>query len=378
MENIAIIGNCFGDEGKGRIVQMFAPQYKYIVRTGGSSNCGHTLYYNGIKAVRHLVPSADFRIKEQFAFLGSGMVINPDELLLEVKETESMFPGAAKRIIVDPDAFAILPEYLEEDKQNVKDFGSTGKGVSVAYRERIYRKGTKLRDLLKDNHQFLVALKEMGVQFKYNLEMYDEFSKAPILFEGAQSVLLDPSFGTYPFVTSGECTPAGIFNAGFSYAMPKTVYGILKAYSTRVGAGPFPTELSGQEAHELREMGKEYGATTGRPRRVGWLDLPALKYAIVRAGITNLVITKLDILNGMKEIPYCDQYIRDGKAITPVSGDDFFNITPSLKKCKGWDHALLSSCTGVHNFVNIIEEFTGTPVSYISAGVNETDIMKWE
>lgn len=198
------------------------------------------------------------------------MVINPSELLKEVQDSEVLFPGSAKKVIVDPDAFVITKEHLEEDKANVKAFGSTGKGVSVAYRDKVYRKGTKIRDLLKDNNEDLLELIKLGVQFKYNLEMYDEFSKAPILFEGAQAALLDINVGTYPYVTSGDCTPAGIFSSGFAYAMPKKVIGITKAYSTRVGEGPFPTEIFGSDAEHLRTLGNEYRCDNRKTKK-SWL-----------------------------------------------------------------------------------------------------------
>lgn len=367
-KNIAIIGGFCGDEAKSRAVHWLAKDYKYIVRFSGSSNAGHTLYHNGIKIVRHLLPSADFSINN-YAVLGSGMVINPEELLQEVKDSELMFPGCAKRVIVDPDAFVITKQHLEEDKINVIKYGSTGKGVSVAYRDKIYRCGTKIQDLIKDNNIIIESLKKMGVQFKYNLEMYDEFSKAPIIFEGAQAVLLDINFGTYPNVTSGECTPAGIYNSGFSYAMPSKVYGIAKAYATRVGNGPFPTEMEGAEAVSLREAGKEYGATTGRPRRVGWLDLPALKYAIRKSGITNLIITKLDVLDGFDKIKLATAYEKE-----PVCGEDFYNANPSYVEFDGWTDSKDNKQTDA--FIKYIENYTERPVTYLSCGVSEEDIIQ--
>lgn len=367
-QNAAVIGSFFGDEAKARVVHWLAKDYKYIVRFSGSSNAGHTLYHQGQKIVRHLLPSADFSLKDQYAVLASGMVINPTELLKEVQETEEMFPGAASRIIVDPDAFVITPNFLEEDKANVKAFGSTGKGVSVAYREKIYRKGTKLRDVMATDES-LLKLQALGVQFKYNLEMYEEFKKSPIMFEGAQAVLLDINFGTYPFVTSGECTPSGIFNSGFSYAMPGKVYGIAKAYSTRVGDGPFPTELFGEEAENLRKLGNEYGATTGRPRRVGWLDLPALEYAILKSGINQLVITKLDVLNGMDTIKLCIKYNKP-----PHSAADFFTAKPEYIELPGWKNAK-EDTKQVNEFLHLIEKAVMVPVKYISCGTSEADIL---
>lgn len=368
-KNVAVIGGFLGDEAKARITHWMAKNYKYIIRFGGSSNAGHTIYHQGKKIVRHLLPSADFSVNN-FAFLASGMVINPDELLKEVQETENMFPGAGSRIIVDPDAFLITSEHLEEDKANVIKFGSTGKGVSVAYRDKIYRKGYKIRDLLKDKNEIIVELQKLGVQFKYNLELYEDFRRAPLLFEGAQSVLLDLNFGTYPYVTSGECTPGGIFNSGFSYAMPAKVYGIVKAYATRVGEGPFPTEIFGKEAENLRHDGNEWGATTGRPRRVGWLDLPALDYACKRAGINSLIVTKFDVLNQKDSVKVCASYQK-----VPVSAADFFDATPHYVNVPGWVSAKYSP-SELNPFISLVEEFTHCPVEYISYGTGDTDISK--
>lgn len=366
MTNAAVIGSFFGDEAKARIVHWLAPKYKYIIRFSGSSNAGHTIYKNGKKIVRHLLPSADFTVNN-YAVLASGMVINTKELLKEVQDTENMFPGSSKRIIVDPDAFVITDKHLLEDKENVIKFGSTGKGVSVAYREKIYRHGTKIQDILETD-QNLIELKNMGVQFKYNLEMFDEFSSNQLLFEGAQAALLDINFGTYPYVTSGECTPGGIFNSGFSYAMPEKIYGIAKAYATRVGEGPFPTEIKGSEADFLREKGAEYGATTGRPRRVGWLDLPALNFAIKKCGITDLVITKMDVLDNFDSIKIATSYENN-----LVCGKDFFNAKPQYQKLSGWKNSKNKNET--REFLDTINSGTKTKISYLSCGVNDEDII---
>lgn len=367
IENAAVIGSSWGDEGKAKIINYLAKDYKYICRFAGSSNAGHTLYFNGKKVVRHLLPSADFTLN-QHAFLASGMVINPDELLKEVEESEELFPGCSSKIIVDPDAFVITKEHLEEDKQNVKDFGSTGKGVSVAYRDKIYRKGKKIKDLLENNPS-LLQLKRMGIKFKYNLELYEEFKNNPILFEGAQAILLDLNAGTYPYVTSGECTPAGIFNSGFSYAMPTKIYGITKAYVTRVGHGPFPTKMHGEEAEKLRKEGVEFGATTNRPRDVGWLDLPALKYACIKGGINSLVLTKADILNSYKTIKVATSYKK------PIfSGADFFDAEPIYEEISGWEDA--KQVNKIKHFIDLIENYTGIKVEYLSTGPNTEDIIK--
>lgn len=366
MKNIAVIGAFFGDEGKARIVNYLAKDYKYVVRFGGGSNAGHTLYQNNAKIVRHVLPSADFTLN-QFAVLASGMVINPQELLKEVEESEKIFSKCASKIIVDPDAFVVTAEHLEEDKQNIKNFGSTGKGISVAYRDKIYRKGTKIKDILNSDES-LLKLKKMGVQFKYNLELFNEFKNNPIIFEGAQAVMLDINSGTYPFVTSGDCGLGGIFNSGFSYAMPSKVYGVVKAYSTRVGEGPFPTEIIGDEAEKIRSIGGEYGSTTGRARRIGWLDLPALKYACVKGGLTDLILTKVDVLNSFDRIKICSSYNKE-----VFSGSDFFDATPVYSEIIGWGNA--KQVKNIEHFLNIIEMHSGCKVKYVSNGVNPEDML---
>ena len=370
----AIIGNFFGDEAKARFVHFFAKDYKYIVRFSGSSNAGHTIYDNGKKIVRHLIPCADFSQKHNHAFLASNMVINPEELLKEVLETEEMFPGSAKRIIVDPDVFLITQSHLEEDKQNVIKFGSTGKGVGVAYRDKIYRHGTKLTSLLNDNNEIINKLKSLGVQFKYAMELSAEFESSSILFEGAQSVLLDINHGTYPYVTSGECAIGGICNAGFASYLPTKIYGVMKAYSTRVGSGPFPTEIHGEEAEVLRKLGKEYGATTGRPRRVGWLDLPSLRYVINKGNITDLLISKFDVLNGYNKIKVCTSY-KDIDNV--VSADQLFKAVPEYTILDGWDDIKSNPLEKSFEFIKLVSEFTKTKVSHISMGTSEEDLFKF-
>lgn len=287
----------------------------------------------------------------------------------EVLKTEAQFPGAAKRIIVDPDCFVISKTHLEEDKQNMKTIGSTGKGVSPAYRDKIDRKGTRLSVLLKDNNETIIALKNFGVQFKHTLELYNELSKSSIIFEGAQSMLLDINHGTYPFVTSGDCSIASILNSGFAFAMPAKIYGVTKCYSTRVGEGPFPTELHDNEAEELRTLGKEFGATTGRPRRVGWLDIPALNYACRKGGITDLIMTKFDILDGRPNVPVCVSY---GKPV--YSGSDFFDTKPEYILINGWRNA--KETNQLDQFINTIELYLDRKIAYVSCGTSSEDMMR--
>ena len=368
MDNIAILGGFFGDEAKGSFTHMLSSKYDWVIRTSGGDNCGHTIYRDGKKYVHHLVPCLNLNGNAK-GFLGSGMVINPKSLLEEITYLQKDFENFPSRIYVDPDAFVVLDKHIEEDKQKNKHIGSTNKGISPAYTDKVSRKGLKIIDLLNSKDESLMKLKDMGVHFKYSMELMDEFKNSSLLFEGAQSILLDPNFGTYPFVTSGDCALNGVYSSGFASVMPKKVYGVVKCYSTRVGNGPFPTEIFGDEADLLRERGGEYGATTGRPRRVGWLDLPALKYAATKGGLTDLIITKLDILSGMDTIPIASEY-----DFTPVSGSSFFNATPTYTRVRGWKDP--KDMSQISDFVRYISEYVGLPVSYISCGTSESDIIK--
>lgn len=367
-KNIAILGSQHGDCGKAKIAHTFAPDFDYIIRFAGSSNAGHTLYHNGIKIVRHLIPSADFSSNNK-AFLGAGMVINLEELLNEVQDTEKMFPGSASKIIVDPDAFVIFPHHVKEDMEKNKHIGSTNKGVSPCYRDKINRCGTKISKLINDNADIILAIKKLGVQFKHSMELRSEFEKSKLLFEGSQSILLDLSFGSYPYITSGECGLGGIYNAGFASFMPSKVCGIMKAYNTKVGEGCFPTEIFGEEADKLVKLGQEFGSTTGRKRRIGWGDLPALKYSIIKGGINSLIITKLDILNGYDKVPVCIKYDK-----VPICGDDFFTAKPHYINVKGWKDCRDFNQT--KEFIHTIADYTGIKIEYISIGINKEDIIK--
>lgn len=368
--NIAILGNQLGDEAKARCAHYFSPNYDYICRYSGSSNAGHTIYHDGRKIIRHLLPSADFSKQRNKAFLGSGMVINLESLLKEVQETEVLFHGAAKRIIVDPDAFVVFEKHIEEDKEKNGHIGSTNKGVTPAYKDKIGRVGIKIRNLLKDNSNITTALQKFGVQFKHVLELKEQMEKSNILFEGSQSILLDLNFGNYPFVTSGDCGLGGIYNAGFAFAPPTKIYGIFKPYVTKSGGGigKFITEFSEEEAVSIRERGNEIGATTSRPRRIGALDLPALKYSIIKGGITHLIMTKLDIFNGYEKIKVCYDY-----ASSVFSGNDFENVTPYYVDLPGWQNS--KDVKQILPFLNHVENYTNTKIEWVSTGVNNDDMM---
>jgi adenylosuccinate synthase len=368
-KNIAVLGGSFGDEGKGRIVHYLSTNYDWICKYNGGANAGHTIYTNSKKYVHHLVPSIDLQNSKAKGFLGSGMVIDLDALYDELSALEKDFPGVSNRIYIDPDAFVVIQDYKDIDKAQNGHIGTTNRGIGPAYAAKVSRNGIKVRNYLDDRSGITSKLKDMGVQFAYALSMKEELLSSQILFEASQGVMLDINHGTYPYVSSSDCTASGIYSSGFGFAAPSTVYGVLKGgYATKVGNGPFPTELDGKFADELRERGKEYGAVTKRPRRIGWLDLPALNYAIEKGGITNLIITKLDILNGMKKIPICHKYDKQ-----PMSGHDFFSAKPEYIEVNGWEDPKDPNQT--KEFINLVQDSTKTKVSMLSCGIEKSDII---
>ena len=370
MSNIAVLGSLWGDEGKGHITHYLSTKYSWVVRFNGGANAGHTIYRDGKKFVHNLLPSVDFRNPNIKAFLGAGMVIDPEQLLKEVLEAEKEYPGVASRIYVDPDAFVVLPEHKEIDKKTNAHIGSTHRGIGPAYLDKIGRRGIRIQDYLKGKNMHgslhVDSLFHIGVNFKHSMELEQEFGTSDILFEGAQGVLLDINHGIYPYVSCSDCTVGGIQASGFNVPIEK-VYGVAKAYTTKVGEGPFPTELHGKEADDLRARGGEYGATTGRPRRVGWLDLPALRYACKKGGITNLIVTKFDILAGMEQVPVCVKYEK-----TPVCSQDFFDAKPIFKNVEGWNEC--EDIPQLTPMLSTIEDGSGVEVTYISCGTDSKDI----
>jgi adenylosuccinate synthase len=367
-KNVGVIGAQLGDEAKGSITHALSSDFDWVCRFNGGNNCGATVYHKGTKIVHHLIPAIDFAHSKARAFLASGMVIDLDALLHEISTLKNDFPDVGSKITVDPDAFLVLAKHKEEDAAKNKSIGTTGRGIGPAYTDKVSRRGIRVRDYINDNSLIIDALKKYGVSFKTVLEMRHEFSNSRLLFEGAQGVLLDINHGTYPFVSCSDTTVSGIFSSGFSFAMPKTVYGVAKAYMTRVGEGPFPTEITGINAAELRALGKEYGATTGRARRIGWLDLPALKYAVDVSGITDLIITKMDVLNSYKNVPVCNRY-----ANAPMSGADFSKAVCNMIDIKGWEDA--RKFDQIKEFIETIEYHTATKVAFISCGIKKTDIL---
>jgi adenylosuccinate synthase len=371
MSNIAILGAAFGDEGKGHITHHFSKNFDWVIRFGGGANAGHTIYREGVKYIHNLMPSFDWRASPK-AFLGSGMVIDLEQLHKEVAALWSANSSYPSRVYVDPDAFLVLPEHKVDDKATNQRIGSTNRGIGPAYRDKISRTGLRIRDVMAgatESRHWIEEMKKMGVHFKGLLELRREMEFANLLFEGAQGVMLDINHGIYPYVSCGESTIAGVYSCGFHFAKIDKVYGVAKCYSTKVGEGPFPTEISGEEAHALRERGQEYGATTGRPRRVGWIDLPALDYACQKGGITDLIITKFDILDGMERVKMCVAY--DNPVL---SSSDFFEAKPQYITVPGWTKATNQLLAP---FIQKVEQATRCYVRYISCGTDTKDIRTY-
>ncbi len=401
MKKVAIVGAQWGDEGKGKVVNYFSGHFEWTVRFSGGANAGHTIYYNDRKYINHLLPSIDLS-SDTKGFLAAGMVIDIEQLLNELEILEKDFAGISSRFYIDPEAFLVLlwnktEDHIMEDMRKHK-IGTTGKGIGPAYTDKVSRQGIKFYHIFDDNllkdrlgeihflkselygnkirqtpneiYEYLVKLREKLLKLKVNfvsaIDMKKIFDDTSVLFEGAQGVMLDLDFGTYPFVTSGSCMAHGVSSVGFSTFELNDVFGVLKAYTTRVGDGPFPTELLDDTRDKIRLVGDEFGATTKRPRRIGWLDLPALRYAKIRSGLTSFIITKADILNGFSEVKVCVAYKVDGKIKEiPSTSRDFFKAEPIYEKLEGWPK---TNHINFLKYITFIEKEMGIDIDFISYG----------
>ncbi len=405
-----LLGLQWGDEGKGKIVDVITPGYNAVARFQGGPNAGHSLEFNGIKHVLHTIPSGIFR-EGIINIVGNGVVIDPVVLKKETDALAKLGVDFRSRLLLSRKAHLILPTHRlldaasEKSKGNAK-IGSTLRGIGPTYMDKTGRNGLRVGDTtsedFKDKYRFLIAKHAEILKFQdfaYNLSEYEkewfegiELVKSlqhvdsehllnryleegkRVLAEGAQGSMLDIDFGSYPFVTSsntitaGACTGLGIAPGNIG-----KVIGIFKAYCTRVGSGPFPTELTNETGEHLRKKGHEYGATTGRPRRCGWLDLVALKYAIMLNGVTELIMTKADILSGFKKINVCTHYLLNGKKIDYVPYESE-GITPVYKELQGWNEDLseLKSVSSIPDelnaYITYIEKELKTPVTIVSVG----------
>lgn len=413
-----VLGLQWGDEGKGKIVDVLAKSYPAVARFQGGPNAGHSLQFEGKKFVLHTVPAGVFR-EGSINIIGNGVVLDPIIFRQECKEIEEMGVPVTERIIISKKAHLILPTHrildaASENAMGKGKIGSTLKGIGPTYMDKTGRNGLRIGDTLAENFlERFNTLKEKHIQrlkqydFQYNAEEHEaewldaikylkkfkivdgeyeinEILKTKrVLAEGAQGSMLDVDFGSYPFVTSSSTMCAGACTGlGIAPSKIGKVIGIFKAYCTRVGSGPFPTELLDQVGEELRHKGFEFGATTGRPRRTGWLDLPALKYAIMIDGVTELIMMKADVLDTFDTIKVAVGYKVNGKKSDRVPYDTYATIEPVYKEFKGWKCDL----TGVRKreelpanflkYIAFIEKELGVPVKMVSLGPDRKQTIK--
>jgi len=422
MANTAVLGVQWGDEGKGKIVDLLAEDADWVVRFQGGTNAGHTVLVEDKRYIFHLIPSGILHEGKR-CLIGNGVVVDPPELLKEMYTLRKEGIWVEGRLFVSDRAHVIMPYHkkldaLSEKLKGGKQIGTTLRGIGPAYSDKTARVGIRTQDLrhpqrLREKLEEALKVKNLLIEEFFGEEGYDLEtlyqdalswgrdlkpyvcntnslmrevieSGASVLFEGAQGAMLDIDFGTYPYVTSSSTTVGGIFTgAGVPPTTVDRIIGISKAYTTRVGGGPFPTELEGEEGDLLREHGGEYGATTGRPRRCGWLDLVALRYAAWIDGLTEVTITKLDVLDGMDQIKVCVAYDIEGERTQEMPGDLelFSKAKPVYEAFPGW-HGRVKGITKwqdlppqAKGYLEYIEEFLGVPIRMVSTGPDREEII---
>jgi adenylosuccinate synthase len=423
MPNVVVIGAQWGDEGKGRIVDLISEKVDIIVRYQGGNNAGHTIVIGDEKVVLHHLPSGILR-QDKLSLIGNGVVIDPKVLLQEISELESAgYSANEKNLKISDRAHIIMPYHREIDlaresmNGNAK-IGTTGRGIGPVYEDKAARRGIKfadlidpdslsarLKDVLEERNSYLTkVLGGNPISFEEIFEEYAQYGRElkrfscdvstllnnsilsgqNILFEGAQGALLDIDFGTYPYVTSSS-TGSGGASSGTGVGPTKidVVLGISKAYTTRVGEGPFPTEISGELGEELRRAGGEFGATTGRSRRCGWFDAFALKYAAQTNGISWLAVTKLDVLSGFEKINICVGYSYKGEQLSsfPSNNQAFKDIEPIYEEMEGWKEDISEAKDmselpiQARKYLEKLEETTGVPIYTVSLGPSREKII---
>ncbi|MDR0638918.1 MAG: adenylosuccinate synthase [Spirochaetaceae bacterium] len=400
--NTVVIGAQWGDEGKGKIVDYLAGEADVIVRFSGGANAGHTIVSGGRQYALHLIPSGAL-YPGKVVVLGSGMVIDPRALFAEIALLEEQGVDTTGRIFISDRAHIVLPSYIEIDKERdakrKKPIGTTGRGIGITYSMKSDRDGIrvadvgwkdKLDELSKGDYDFIAGYRDRLEAMAIDMAAFMERHKGDrVLLEGAQGALLDLDLGTYPFVSSGMSSAAGAaIGAGIGPRSLDKVLGVFKAYSTRVGNGPFPTEFSGEEAEGdlgafIRETGREYGVTTGRPRRCGYLDLVALRYACWVNTIDRLVMTHLDVYDTLDEIKAAVAYTVDGEetADFPASIGKLTAVKPVLQCFKGWKRPISEVChyddlpEEAKAYISFIEDYCGTKVGVVSVGYERTQTM---
>jgi len=421
-KNIVVIGSQWGDEGKGKLVDLLTDNVSAVVRFQGGHNAGHTLVIDGKKTILHLIPSGILREHVQ-CLIGNGVVLSPEALFKEMNELEANGIPVRERLKISAACPLILPYHIALDqareRRRGKDaIGTTGRGIGPAYEDKVARRGIRLGDLI--NVETFVTKLEEVIRF-HNFSLINYYQAAPVsfeevrdqmlamrddllpliadipnllqeysiaganvMFEGAQGALLDIDHGTYPFVTSSNTTAGGCAaGAGVGPCHIDYVLGITKAYATRVGAGPFPSELNDEIGTHLSVKGHEKGSTTGRDRRCGWLDLVALKRAAWLNSITGLCLTKLDVLDGLETIRLCIGYVKDGKPvdIMPLSAEEFEGCMPEYIDMPGWTESTLGVTDfdalpeNAQNYINEVERLAGVPIDIISTGPDRVETI---
>lgn len=420
MKADVLLGLQWGDEGKGKVVDVLTPKYDIIARFQGGPNAGHTLEFDGIKHVLHTIPSGIFH-PNTINIVGNGVVIDPVVFKKEIDALKKLGVDVQSRLLISKRAHVILPTHrlldkASEEAKGKEKIGSTQKGIGPTYMDKTGRNGIRVGDLLSPDFEtkykqlvkkhtellkffdFSYTLSEYETDFFAGVELLKTLtiiesehyinqalqSGKKILAEGAQGTLLDIDFGSYPFVTSSNTITAGACT-GLGIAPNKigNVLGIFKAYCTRVGSGPFPTELHDETGEKIRKAGNEFGSTTGRPRRCGWLDLPALKYSVMINGVTELMMMKADVLCNFDPIMVCTHYLYNGEKIDYLP----YNISPELLKpvyteLKGWKKDLcgLQSINDIpselEDYIEFIEKETQIPIRIVSVGPNRTQTLE--
>jgi len=421
-KNVVVLGTQWGDEGKGKIVDLLTEQAAAVVRFQGGHNAGHTLVIDGKKTVLHLIPSGILR-ENVLCLIGNGVVLSPEALLKEMRQLEENGVPVKERLRLSPACPLILPYHVAIDQarevaRGAAKIGTTGRGIGPAYEDKVSRRGLRLGDL-QDKEAFATKLAEILKYHNFVLENYykaepvdfdtvlsdtlamaeellplmmdvtaklHELRKqgANIMFEGAQGSLLDIDHGTYPYVTSSNTTAGGTSTgSGFGPLYLDYILGITKAYTTRVGGGPFPTELHCEVGAGLAERGHEFGSTTGRARRCGWFDAVALNHAIQINSVSGICLTKLDVLDGMEEIKICVGYKdAQGNDVFSLNGsEDYEKVTPVYETMPGWSESTLGAQSidqlpqAAVNYIKRLEELMETPIDIVSTGPDRIETV---
>ncbi len=395
--NAALLGLQWGDEGKGKLIDNLAKSFDVVYRYQGGANAGHTVIHEEEKLTLHLLPSGIFH-QDKISIIGNGVVIDLAQLIKEIEELKQKGIDINNNLKISKRSHLILPDYFEEEKEIKEKIGTTGRAIGPAYSNKVLRKGIRMGDIFSSDYlskfnlpsEYLKTIEYFKTEYGYMVTDTVNFTrmlikeKKRIIFEGAQGVLLDIDFGTYPYVTSSNPTPGGILTgSGIPPNSISDIFGVTKAYTTRVGKGPFPSRMEKEIEEFIRNKGNEFGATTGRPRNCGWLDMVALKFACWVAGVTELIVTKIDVLDNLSEVKIATAYEIDGEETQcfPPEVWKLEKAKPIYRNFPGWENT--KSCKNysdlpqeTKNFIKFIEDSTEVKVGYISTGVKRGDLIR--